>query len=79
MPKKNFQVVWVIKTILGLTESSGKSRIKMHIPNRKAFEINNLITTTIEQAESNAGCRYSELLLLSYFDAPRMLIVDVMP
>ena len=47
--------------------------------NRKAFEINNLITiTAIEQAESAAGCRYSELLLLPYFDAPRMLIVDVM-
>jgi len=34
--------------------------------------------TAIEQAESKAGCRYSELLLLPYFDASRMLIIDVM-
>ncbi len=37
-------------------------------------------TTKSEQAtkESNAGCRYSELLRLPYFDAPRMLVVDPM-
>lgn len=28
--------------------------------------------------EANAGCRYSELLRLPYFDAPRMLVVDPM-
>lgn len=28
--------------------------------------------------ESKAGCRYSELLRLPYFDAPRMLVVDPM-
>ncbi len=37
-------------------------------------------TTKSEQAtkESNAGCRYSELLRLPYFDAPHMLVVDPM-
>ena len=32
----------------------------------------------LEHAESLSGCRYSELLLLPYFDAPRMLIIDPM-
>ena len=29
-------------------------------------------------AESANGCRYSELLLLPYFDAPKMLVIDPM-
>lgn len=31
-----------------------------------------------EAKESNAGCRYSELVRLPYFDPPRMLVVDPM-
>ena len=31
-----------------------------------------------DEAESASGCRYSVLLELPYFDAPRMLIVDPM-
>ena len=31
-----------------------------------------------EKEESEFGCRYSELLRLLYFDAPRMLIIDPM-
>lgn len=34
--------------------------------------------TALEEAESRLGCRYSELLKLPYFDAPRMLIIDPM-
>ena len=30
------------------------------------------------KAESQAGCRFSELMNLPYFDAPRMLIIDPM-
>lgn len=44
-----------------------------------SFRINNLTTvTTMENAESTAGCRYSELLLLPYFDAPKMLVIHPM-
>ena len=31
--------------------------------------------TELQKAESNLGCRYSALLKLQYFDAPRMLIL----
>ena len=31
-----------------------------------------------ESAESQSGCRYLELVLLPYFDAPRMLVIDPM-
>ena len=34
--------------------------------------------TELQQAESKTGCRYSVLLQLPYFDAPKMLIVDPM-
>lgn len=34
--------------------------------------------TKLQKAESQLGCRYSVLLKLPYFDAPRMLIVDPM-
>ena len=34
--------------------------------------------TAVEDAESKAGCRYSELLRLPYFDAPKMLTIDPM-
>jgi len=34
--------------------------------------------TKTELEESKLGCRYSVLLKLDYFDAPRMLIVDSM-
>ena len=47
--------------------------------NTAAFKIKNLKTlTAIEKEESNSGCRYSELLLLPYFNAPKMLIIDPM-
>lgn len=37
-------------------------------------------TTKAEQVrlESALGCRYSELVKLPYFDAPKMLVVDPM-
>ncbi len=47
--------------------------------NAKAFSIQTLNTVTaIESAESRNGCRFSELLLLPYFDAPKMLVIDPM-
>ena len=47
--------------------------------NAAAFDLRNKTSLAeLERAESLAGCRYSELLLLPYFDAPRMLIIDPM-
>ena len=47
--------------------------------NKAALELRNKSSITeLEHAESSSGCRYSELILLPYFDAPRMLIVDPM-
>ena len=47
--------------------------------NTAALSIKNLMTATaIEDAESKAGCRYSELLRLPYYDAPKMLTIDAM-
>ena len=44
-----------------------------------ALKLKNPITRSALQAgESESGCRYSVLLKLPYFDAPRMLIVDPM-
>lgn len=44
-----------------------------------AISLRNFKTKTQQAAkEANAGCRYSELLRLPYFDAPRMLVVDPM-
>lgn len=44
-----------------------------------ASEVRNMKTQSdVQKAESKAGCRYSCLLKLPYFDAPRMLIVDPM-
>jgi len=34
--------------------------------------------SALQEGESESGCRYSVLLKLPYFDAPRMLIVDPM-
>ena len=34
--------------------------------------------TAVEDIESKAGCRYSELLQLPYFDASKMLTIDPM-
>ena len=34
--------------------------------------------TATEKAESEKGCRYSALVLLPYFDGPKMLVVDPM-
>ena len=34
--------------------------------------------TELRKMESELGCRYSSLLDLSYFDAPRMLVIDPM-
>ena len=34
--------------------------------------------TELQKAESDLGCRYSPLLKLPYFDAPRMLVIDPM-
>ena len=42
-----------------------------------AFSIKSLKTATaVEDVESKAGFRYSELLRLPYFDAPKMLTID---
>ena len=47
--------------------------------NAAAFAIRDLRTASgINSEESKTGCRYSELLLLPYFDAPKMLIIDPM-
>ena len=47
--------------------------------NSAAFKIKQLNTkSAIDKAESESGCHYSELLLLPYFDAPKMLIIDPM-
>lgn len=44
-----------------------------------AFAIKQLRTlSAIDNAESEAGVRFSELLCLPYFDAPKMLIIDAM-
>lgn len=44
-----------------------------------ALDIKDLSTATaIEEAASAAGCRYSELIQLPYFDAPKMLVIDPM-
>ena len=44
-----------------------------------ALSINKLTTAAaVEKAESEYGCRYSELVELPYFDAPRMLVIDPM-
>ena len=44
-----------------------------------ALKIRDLNTQTArETAESEGGCRYLELLLPPYFDAPRMLVIDPM-
>ena len=69
---------------VGSKDYSGFDRQKWtertrEIHNANAFRINNLTTVTaIENAESSSGCRYSELLMLPYFDAPKMLIIDPM-
>ena len=45
----------------------------------KASKLKRFTTLAEQQAnESKSGCRYSELLRLPYFDAPKMLIVDPM-
>lgn len=47
--------------------------------NAAAFDLRNKTSLTdLERAESSSGCRYSELLLLPYFDASRMLTIDPM-
>ena len=46
---------------------------------QNALSLMNIATKTRRQnAESKLGCKYSVLLKLPYFDAPRMLIVDPM-
>ena len=66
------------KDYSGFDRQNWERRTKiMH--NNGAFKSRNLNTVTaIENEESRSGCRYSELLLLPYFDAPRMLIIDPM-
>ena len=66
------------KDYSGFDRQNWERRTKiMH--NNAAFKSRNLNTVTaIENEESRSGCRYSELLLLPYFDAPRMLIIDPM-
>ena len=47
--------------------------------NAAAFDLRNKTSLAdLERTESSSGCHYSELLLLPYFDAPRMLIIDPM-
>jgi len=44
-----------------------------------AMKLRNVSTrSALHEGESESGCRYSVLLKLPYFDAPRMLIVDPM-
>ena len=49
---------------------------------RHAQDARSLLSTTtkadLQKWESELGCRYSTLLQLPYFDAPRMLIVNPM-
>ena len=47
--------------------------------NDDALALKKLTTTSaVEHAERKAGCRYSELLRLPYFDAPKMIIINPM-
>ena len=66
------------KNYSGFDRQKWERRTKiMH--NNATFKTRNLnIVTAIENEESRSGCHYSELLLLPYFDAPRMLIIDLM-
>ena len=66
---------------MGSIDYSGFDKQNWHQAehNSAAFRIKNLQTiTAIEDAESNAGCRYSELMQLPCFDAPKMLVIDPM-
>ena len=50
-------------------------------PRHKSASLQLLNATTLselERKESESGCRYSVLVKLPYFDAPRMAIVDPM-
>ena len=42
-----------------------------------AIRILQTLSATVK-GDSQAGCRFSELMNLPYFDAPRMLIIDPM-
>ena len=75
---KNFQDQLDVWITLGFNRNSWRLRTKsQHMSD--GFRIQNLDTwSAIEQEESKAGCRYSELLLLPYFDGPKMLVIDPM-
>ena len=62
----------------GFDRNSWRKRTKdEHVSD--AFRIKNMDTlSAMEKAESDAGCRYSELMLLPYFDGPKMLVIDPM-
>ena len=68
----------------GALDYSGFNRHNWHLRSRvdhnaAAFDLKNKTSLTdLEHAESSNGCCYSELLLLPYFDVPRMLIIDPM-
>ena len=68
----------------GALDYSGFDRHNWHLCSRvdhnaAAFDLKNKTSLTdLERAESLNGCSYSKLLLLPYFDAPRMLIIDPM-
>ena len=69
---------------VGSMDFSGFDRENWQIRNgvdhrQKAVSLLSLNTRSkLEKAESETGCRYSVLLQLPYFDAPRMMIVDPM-
>ncbi len=58
---------------MGFDRHDWKERT-MRDHNAKAFRTLNT-KSAIENAESRNGCRFSELLLLPYFDAPKMLVI----
>ena len=69
---------------LGNKDYSGFNRLEWPTRDDKThreavMKITECVTKTSKiHAESSAGCRYSSLLELSYFDAPRMLCIDPM-
>ena len=67
----------VQKIILALTDKVGKEELKL-CTIMLLLKQHLRTVTAIENKVSKSGCHYSELLLLPYFDAPRMLIIDPM-
>ena len=65
------------KDYSGFDRANWPPRTQVH--NAAALDIKDLPTATaVEEAESATGCRYSELIRLPCFDAPKMLTIDPM-